>query len=292
MSATRSARVASVPSRNIGIARSNRPVRSPCSYFHQRAPLPADGYLARCSSKARDDALGRPAVWTTVSPFDGFAARTAPPHFRTNGCISVFIGRTVSNYRRVVAPRFQREWPVLLREKLRSFVGILLLAMICEGGVRADETAVKQDPASKAEGPPPGACLPIGVTASGEVVFPLLCKDFLDRTKGQSASQSTDEQRQSTEKPASLDHNSDLESEVVQKPLTEKTPEAVQVEPNSVDTVASIQPPFSSKLRTHEKLHRRPLRRVSGSSDCRRYRTFDQDSQTYRDYSGRRRVCR
>jgi len=33
--------------------------------------LRADGYLARCSSKARDDALGRPAVWTTVSPFDG-----------------------------------------------------------------------------------------------------------------------------------------------------------------------------------------------------------------------------
>jgi len=175
---------------------------------------------------------------------------------------------------------------------LRTFVGILLLAMICEGGVRADETAVKQDPASKAEGPPPGACLPIGVTASGEVVFPLLCKDFLDRTKGPSASQSTDEQRQSTEKPASLDHNSDLESKVVQKPLTETAPEAVQVEPNSADTVASIQPPFSSKLRTHEKLDRRRLRRVSGSSDCRRYRTFDPDSQTYRDYSGRRRVCR
>ena len=85
------------------------------------------------------------------------------------------------------------------------------------------------------------------MTASGEVVFPLLCKDFLDRTKGPSASQSTDEQRQSTEKPASLDHNSDLESKVVQKPLTETAPEAVQVEPNSVDTVASIQPPFSNR---------------------------------------------
>jgi hypothetical protein len=204
---------------------------------------------------------------------------------------ATFIGRTVSNYGRGVAPRFQREWPVLLREKLRTFVGILLLAMICEGGVRADETVVKQDPASKAEDPPPGACLPIGVTASGEVVFPLLCKDFLDRTKGQSASQSTDEQKQSAEKPASLDHNSDLETKVMQKPLTEKAPEAVQVEPNSVDTVASIQPPFnaSSKLRTHTKSH---LRRVRGSRDCTQYRTFDPDSKTYRDYSGHRRVCR
>ena len=171
------------------------------------------------------------------------------------------------------------------------FVGIPLLAMICESALADETTAVKQDPASKTEEPAPGACLPIGVTASGEVVFPLLCKDFLDRTKGQPASQSIDEQKQSAEKPASLDHNSDLETKVMQKPLTEKAPEAVQVEPNSVDTVASIQPPFnaSSKLRTHTKSH---LRRVRGSRNCTQYRTFDPDSKTYRDYSGHRRVCR
>ena len=204
---------------------------------------------------------------------------------------ATFIGRPVSNYGLGVAPRSQREWPVLLREKLRTFVGILLLAMICEGGVRADETAVKQDPASKAGDPPPGACLPIGVTASGEVVFPLLCKDFLDRTKGQPASQSIDEQKQSAEKPTSLDHNSDFETKVMQKPPTEKAPEAVQVEPNSVDTVASIQPSFhtSPKLRTHTKSH---LRHARGSRGCTQYRTFDPDSKTYRDYSGHRRVCR
>jgi hypothetical protein len=180
---------------------------------------------------------------------------------------------------------------VLLREKLRTFVGVLLLAIICQGGARADETAVKQDPASKAEAPPPGGCLPIGVTASGEVVFPLLCKDFLDRTKGQASSQSTDEQKQSAEKPASPDHNSDLESKVVQKPLTEKTPEAVQAEPNPADTVASIQPPLhaSSKLQTHTKSQ---PRRVHGSPGCTQYRTFDPDSKSYRDYSGHRRVCR
>jgi hypothetical protein len=179
---------------------------------------------------------------------------------------------------------------VLLREKLRTFFGILLLAMICEGA-RADETAVKQDPASKTEEPAPGACLPIGVTASGEVVFPLLCKDFLDRTKGQTASQSTDEQRQSVEKPASLDHDSDLENKVVQKPLTEKPPEAAQLEPNSDDSVASIQSPSraSSKLLTDTKSH---LRSVSGSRGCALYRTFDPGSKTYRDYNGHRRACR
>lgn len=178
---------------------------------------------------------------------------------------------------------------MLLREKLRTFFGILLLAMICEGA-RADEMAVKQDPASKTEEPAPGACLPIGVTASGEVVFPLSCKDFLDRTKGAGAGQSADEQRQSTEKPASLDHDSEPES-IVQKPQAEKVPEQTQAEPTGVDTVASIQAQShaSSKLLTDTKSH---LRRVSGSRGCMQYRTFDPGSKTYRDYNGHRRACR
>jgi hypothetical protein len=169
---------------------------------------------------------------------------------------------------------------------LRTSVGVLLLAVYA-GGVRGDETAVKQDPASNAESPPPGGCLPIGVTASGEVVFPLLCKDFLDRTKAQAASQSTDQQKQSAEKPTSLDQNSDLESKVVQPPPTEKTPATVEVEPNSGDTVASIQPALhaSSKLRTHTN-------HIRGSPGCTQYRTFNANSKTYRDYSGHQRVCR
>jgi hypothetical protein len=33
------------------------------------------------------------------------------------------------------------------------------------------------------EGPPPGGCTPIGVTASGEIVFPLTCRDFIEKHK-------------------------------------------------------------------------------------------------------------
>jgi hypothetical protein len=33
------------------------------------------------------------------------------------------------------------------------------------------------------DGPPPGGCNPIGVTASGEIVFPMTCKDFIERHK-------------------------------------------------------------------------------------------------------------
>jgi BA14K-like protein len=31
--------------------------------------------------------------------------------------------------------------------------------------------------------PPPGGCMPIGVTASGEIVFPFLCKGFIEQHK-------------------------------------------------------------------------------------------------------------
>jgi hypothetical protein len=33
------------------------------------------------------------------------------------------------------------------------------------------------------EEPPPGGCMPIGVTASGEIVFPFLCKGFIEQHK-------------------------------------------------------------------------------------------------------------
>ena len=33
------------------------------------------------------------------------------------------------------------------------------------------------------DGPPPGGCHPIGVTVSGEIVFPMTCKDFIERHK-------------------------------------------------------------------------------------------------------------
>jgi hypothetical protein len=39
------------------------------------------------------------------------------------------------------------------------------------------ESAVKEDV-------PPGGCLPIGLTASGEIVFPIQCKELIERQRG------------------------------------------------------------------------------------------------------------
>jgi hypothetical protein len=39
-------------------------------------------------------------------------------------------------------------------------------------------------PPSDKDEVPPGGCTPIGVTASGEIVFPFTCKGFLERRRG------------------------------------------------------------------------------------------------------------
>ena len=55
----------------------------------------------------------------------------------------------------------------------------VLFGMSCAG------VAQSSDPQPRAadDGPPPGGCTPIGVTASGDIVFPMTCRDFIERHK-------------------------------------------------------------------------------------------------------------
>jgi len=57
----------------------------------------------------------------------------------------------------------------------------VLLGM-SRGGVAQTSEPLQRTGSSEA-GPPPGGCTPIGVTASGEIVFPLTCRDFIERHK-------------------------------------------------------------------------------------------------------------
>src|ERR1700736_764815 len=53
---------------------------------------------------------------------------------------------------------------------------------------------------------PPGGCMPIGLTASGEVVFPIQCKEFIERQRGKAVegkpAASEEKAAVSEEKPA------------------------------------------------------------------------------------------
>jgi len=67
-------------------------------------------------------------------------------------------------------------WAVLL---ISAATLPVLLGM---GSVGVAQTSDSQ-PRSSDNGPPRGGCTPIGVTVSGEIVFPMTCMDFIERHK-------------------------------------------------------------------------------------------------------------
>ena len=179
--------------------------------------------------------------------------------------------------------------------KTRLLVEVLLLAILC-CGARAQQPATagattKPLENSDVDETPPGGCLPIGVTSSGEVVFPFLCKGFLDRSKGAAATTKTPTEQEKPS-PESAVSSTALEEKIATKKSDESEPEASQPSPSTPETVSSVIPPRkrdptdSNSAKPNRKI------RLSNSAGCAGYRTFDPDSGTYRDFNGRRRVCR
>jgi hypothetical protein len=63
---------------------------------------------------------------------------------------------------------------------------LAVLLTVMSGAALAQTTgAANPSPAPAVkEDVPPGGCMPIGLTASGEIVFPILCKEFIERQRG------------------------------------------------------------------------------------------------------------
>ena len=135
-------------------------------------------------------------------------------------------------------------------------------------GLAQTTSAVSSPPAAK-EDVPPGGCMPIGITASGEMVFPLLCKEFIERARGQTVEKQPDvpvdkpvaEQQQEAAAPSG--------SKPAEKPVDADKPIETGSLPERVE-------------RPH---------RVGKSDDCTHNRTYDRASGTYKGYDGRRRPC-
>jgi hypothetical protein len=102
--------------------------------------------------------------------------------------------------------------------------------------------------------------MPIGLTASGEIVFPIQCKEFIEQHRGKAA-----EQKPAEEKPAA------------------KQSEGVV----PVDSQPAIKP-----IETVPLPKRVERERAISPDDCSHYRTYDRASGSYGDYDGRRRSCR
>ncbi|MBV9530021.1 MAG: hypothetical protein JO283_02820, partial [Bradyrhizobium sp.] len=143
------------------------------------------------------------------------------------------------------------------------------------------------------EGPQTGDCMPIGVTASGEVVFPFLCKDFLERYK------SADQQYKPTDQMPASAQGSD------HKPAPKETPPAQEgvsggAGERTVDKqpeTAAPQPPGravepvetapSSKIdRRPREVEKKPREDDRGAPVCTHFRSYDRATETYRDFNG------
>ena len=144
----------------------------------------------------------------------------------------------------------------------------LLLAVMSGAALAQTTGTVNPKPApaepSVNEDVPPGGCMPIGLTVSGEIVFPIQCKEFIERARGKAVEQkpaATEEKAAAKQSEGVAAENSKPENKPVE---TAPLPKRVEHEPGG-----------------------RAL-----SPNCFYYRTYDPASGTYRSYDGRIRSCR
>jgi len=188
-----------------------------------------------------------------------------------------------------------------------------VVATVMSGAALAQTTGtvnpspVPQGPSAMEE-PPPGGCMPIGLTASGEIVFPFQCKAFIERQRAASQKRAGAE----NEKPAAAEQKPDSAEETTvakqpaatERPIAEAKPAAAEEMPAAAEekTVAKQQgsmtpnskqanePVDSFKL--PKRAEREPRERTIGPPGCTHFRTYDATSGGYRAYDGQRRQCR
>jgi hypothetical protein len=136
--------------------------------------------------------------------------------------------------------------------------------------------------------PPPGGCNPIGLTASGEIVFPMTCRAFIERHKALDRNSSAeakpsaaDDDKADTKeaKPAATQASRNEEP----KPAGNQVPAGpAEISGSGSEPTTTASVPKRSKARN----------RIAGPPGCTKFRTYDATSGTYRTYDGRRRLCR
>jgi hypothetical protein len=134
---------------------------------------------------------------------------------------------------------------------MKRLLVLFLMAMSGAAFAQTTDTA-KPSPApaepSVKEDVPPGGCMPIGLTASGEIVFPIQCKEFIERQRGKAVEQKPADLE---EKPAQAAKQPDSASPAESKPV------AKPVETTSVPKKRSVE----RKPREHRKVSNREKKR-------------------------------
>jgi hypothetical protein len=150
---------------------------------------------------------------------------------------------------------------------------LALLLTVMSGAALAQTTGtVNPNPApadpSVKEDVPPGGCMPIGLTASREIVFPIQCKEFIERQRGQAVEQ----------KPAAVE----------EKPAAKQSEGVAPV--NSKPAIKPVETvPLPKRV---ERELRERTKSLDDSYCAQNYRSYDPASGTYIGYDGLRRYCR
>ncbi len=164
---------------------------------------------------------------------------------------------------------------------MKHLVALLLSAM--SGAALAQTTGTLNPTPAPAqpsvnEDVPPGGCMPIGLTTSGEIVFPIQCKEFIERARGKAVEQ----------KPAAVE----------EMPAAEQ-PEAKQEAKQSEGVAPEDSKPANKPVETapfQKHVEREPRERARRldrwHAGCRHYRTYDPASGTYGGFDGRLHSCR
>jgi hypothetical protein len=167
---------------------------------------------------------------------------------------------------------------------------LAFLLSVMSGAAPAETTGAVNPSSTPAqpsanEDVPPGGCMPIGLTTSGEIVFPIQCKEFIERHRGAAV-----EQKPALEqKPAALE---------AKPAAAEQRPAAVEEKPAAKQS-ESVAPeeskPATKPVQTaplQKRVEHEPHPRAMRSDGCKSYRSYDPVSATYRSYDGQRRSCR
>src|SRR5882757_10656910 len=64
------------------------------------------------------------------------------------------------------------------------FVGAAAIAQTSSEPAKADQRSTQAESSPAADKVPAGGCMPIGLTARGDLVFPLQCRELIERERG------------------------------------------------------------------------------------------------------------
>jgi hypothetical protein len=168
---------------------------------------------------------------------------------------------------------------------VRAALGGLLVALISSAALAqtAGTAAPKPDAASAKQQPPPGGCMPIGVTVSGQIVFAFQCKDFLEQQK---AANQDPAAAAATDKPATAEEGlaagQEKPAPVEEKHLTVEEKTAARQPDGVVPVKLTAQPTALSAKHTE---------RAIGPPGCAHFRSYNAAAGTYLSFDGQRYPC-